>query len=131
LEVIITSSFSDTYGGLWLFVEILLSGVVGAVIISNFKYSLMESLSNVYKGQMSQQELISSSILSLVGAVLIIVPGVFTDIIGLLMQFEVLALMISRPFIKHRDFNSTNFRQTSTHQSKKDDDIIDVEVISK
>jgi len=122
VEVYITSLFSDAFGGVILFIEILSSGIIGGFIIINFKYSLMESLRDLYNGKITQQELISSSIFSIVGASFMIIPGIFTDIIGILMQFEFLALMILRPFIKHK---------TTTTYSNKHDDVIDVEVIEK
>ena len=126
LEVITTSAFSDHFGGLWLFIEILLSGVAGIVILKNFQYSLMDSLSRVYRGEMTQQELVSSSIFSVLGAILIIVPGIFSDSLGIVMQFEFFALLLTRPFIKTKTFHS----HTSSYE-KPQDEIIDVEVIEK
>jgi len=50
-----------------------------------------------------------------VGAILLIIPGVFTDIIGLLMQFDTFGSMVAKKTMPKKDI--------------VDDDIIDVEII--
>jgi UPF0716 family protein affecting phage T7 exclusion len=131
LEVYTTTLFSSEFGGVWLFVEIVGSAVVGVFIIANFKYSMMDSLYSLYRQEITQQEFVSSSIFSLVGAVMLIIPGVLTDILGILMQFESLAIIMARPFIKRANIHTNARTDFQSNTPKKDDDIIDVEVIEK
>lgn len=141
LEVMISSSISSAIGGLNTFIEILISALVGIFILKNFKLSLMESISKARTGQITQEEFIKTNVGRAMGAVLLIVPGFFTDILGILMQFSFLVVFFSKLFKfkqpTHKTTFSTNFeydpnsfsRTNNTTYKGKKDEIIDVEVI--
>ena len=59
---------------------------------------------------------------SAIGALMLIIPGFMTDIIGVLMQFNYMGTKIYHKFIKK------NTRAQSTH-TQGEEDVIDVEVI--
>ena len=143
LEVMISSSIAGAVGGLNVFFEILFSAIVGITILKNFKFALMENIQKARTGQMTQDEFIKTNVSRAVGAVLLIVPGFFTDIMGIFMLLGILPFFISKLF-KFKPINQTyyqtngyqssfdnikdNFNNT-TYKGVIDDEIIDVEII--
>jgi 2-isopropylmalate synthase/UPF0716 protein FxsA len=122
LELIVTISLAGKIGGFNTFVAIILTGVVGVVIMMNFKKVFMNSLVAVMSRQLSAQDVLTGNFLSLIGAVLLVIPGFLTDFIGLLLQLgfikNVLTARVKKPQQQEKNY---------TH--KGDDDVIDVEII--
>jgi UPF0716 family protein affecting phage T7 exclusion len=96
-------------------------------VLSNFKYSLFEYAIQLAKGEISQEEFMAKNITTALGAVLLIIPGYFSDILGILFQFSAFTSMaVNRYNVKSGKCN-TDFKQNNI---KKDSDVIDVEIIS-
>lgn len=140
LEVMISSSISGEIGGLFTFIEIIATVFLGMTILRTFQFSLMEKIAEVKNGSITQDEFIKSSIGKAIGAVLLIVPGFFTDILGLLLQFGLFTLVFSKIFTfksmgsNNANYSNTNYSYTQFNNieqttQKGDDDVIDVEVI--
>ncbi|MGM0533105.1 MAG: FxsA family protein [Campylobacterota bacterium] len=133
IETLVSVAIASSIGGLLTFVEIIFSAVVGIFIISSFQYSLRENLQAVSAAQMSMQEFQRMNFASIVGAILLIVPGFFTDIVGLLLQFEKFANFFARKILHLKTKNSPDTTQEFDPFTKKgeDDEIIDVEVLDR
>jgi len=147
LEVMITTSISSSIGGLMTFAEIILSAVFGIFLLKNFKHSLSTNIQELTQGQLSQGDFIKNNMAKALGAILLVVPGFFTDILGLLLQFGILTFMLTKLFsfkppMQTNGFkvdpninttNNTFYTQSQfTHNIKGDkyeENIIDVEVI--
>lgn len=151
LEVMISSIIASEIGGFNTFLEVLLTAIIGIFILKNFKVSLMESITKARAGHITQEEFIKTNVGKALGAILIIVPGFFTDIVGLLMQFSFLVVILSKVFkfktptnrttystnFSSSDFGydasrftNTNTKNTNNSNYKRNtDEIIDVEVI--
>ncbi|MGB3751405.1 MAG: FxsA family protein [Arcobacteraceae bacterium] len=146
LEVMISSTITSTIGGLNTFFEILLTAIIGMIILKNFKLSLVENIAKARTGQITQEEFIKANAGKAIGAILLIVPGFFTDILGVLLQFSFLVGMLGKVFSfknpNHRTTYSTNFGSTAfkydektykntnnSHYKRNTDEIIDVEII--
>ena len=151
LEVMISSSLAGQVGGLSIFLEILLTASIGIFILKNFKLSLMDSISKARTGQITQEEFMKANVGKALGAILLIVPGIFTDIMGLLLQVPFFVTMIGSVFkfktptnrttystnFSSSDFGydtsrftNTNTQNTNNSNYKRNtDEIIDVEVI--
>lgn len=132
LEIMVSSTISSALGGLLTFVEVIVSALIGIFLLQNFKYALMENMMDLARGNINQQDFMRLNIFMALGAVLLIIPGFLTDIIGILLQFEFFGLLMAKKFIKRGSskknddpFQNTDFR----NQNKKDDDVIDVEII--
>ncbi len=135
----VSSSISGSIGGLNTFLEIIISAVVGIVILQNFKYSLMDSIMEARSGQITQDEFIKTNVAKAIGAALLIVPGFFTDILGVLLQFGMLSILFSRIFKfkkingsinKEDSYTTFEYPQNNRSYSKEqNDEIIDVEII--
>jgi 2-isopropylmalate synthase/UPF0716 protein FxsA len=124
-EVLVSVAISSAIGGLATFFEILLSAFVGISILVNFRKTLKENLDAVSYNCIDIQQFHSLNLFTLLGAVLLIIPGFLTDIVGILMQFSVVTTMIVNRYSVKSKNSKTKFYQT-----QKDSDVIDVEIIS-
>jgi 2-isopropylmalate synthase/UPF0716 protein FxsA len=151
IEVMISSTIAGEIGGLNVFIEILATAILGIFILRNFKLTLVDSIAKARSGHITQEEFMKANVGKAFGAILLVVPGVFTDIIGLLLQVPFFITIISTVFKfktpKNRASYSTNFsssdfgydtnRFTNTNTKntnnsnykRNKDEIIDVEVI--
>ena len=122
IEVLLSVQVADTLGGLGVFAEIMLSGFIGIMLLLNVKTTMMESLKAMSNNCITMKEFQELNIFALVGAILLILPGILSDAIGVLMQFSVFtALIVSR----------VNKRSGDCHvQPQGEDNVIDVEIVS-
>ncbi len=131
LEVLVSVNISSAIGGLATFFEIILTAFIGISILVNFRKTLVENFTAVSYNCIDLEQFQKLNLFTLIGAILLIVPGFMTDILGTLMQFSVITSM----FVNRYNVNSgkckpkmqENFRQNNI---KKDSDVIDVEIIS-
>ena len=127
LEVIVSVNIASSLGGLLTFVEIVLSAFIGVSILVNFRSTLAENLSAVSYNQIDLVQFQKLNLFTLIGAVLLLVPGFLTDIIGVIMQFSVFtSMLVNRYGVKSNE----NKMYEENHHIKKDSDVIDVEIIS-
>jgi 2-isopropylmalate synthase/UPF0716 protein FxsA len=148
LEVIITISIASEIGGILTFVEILASAFIGLVLLKTFKNTLALNIKDLTNGTISQGDFIKHNMGKVVGAILLIVPGFLTDMFGVLLQFGLLTMMLTKIFsIKpnlNKDANTdpssnnqfyyqSQFTNSNTNFTNKgnsnEEDIIDVEII--
>ena len=127
LEVIISVNIASYLGGLLTFVEIVLSALIGVSILVNFRSTLAENLSAVSYNQIDLVQFQKLNLFTLIGAILLLVPGFLTDIIGIIMQFSVFtSMLVNRYGVKS---NQDKMYEENNH-IKKDSDVIDVEIIN-
>jgi len=147
IEVMLSSYIANSIGGLYTFIAVIISALIGIGILKNFKFSLSENIAKARTGQMTQEDFIKTNAGKALGAVFLILPGFFTDTLGLMMQFPFLVIMLSKVFkfqtpsnkniySNFNTVNSVNFEyeikdsnNMNNKNYKKSDDIIDVEII--
>ncbi len=136
LEVLLSTQISASIGGLNTFFEILASAFFGMVILANFKSTLVENLQSAASGKIDIGQFQKLNIFTLLGAILLIVPGFLTDILGIIMQFSVFTSMFVNRFSAQSHNQSTynssniNFEKPNNQKTKEDEDVIDVEIIT-
>jgi UPF0716 protein FxsA len=128
LETIITIEAGSILGGGFTFLEIIITFLLGIFLIQNFKYSFVETLMSLAKQEINPKEMMSINILSFIGAVFLIIPGIFSDILGLLLQIDFFAIFIAEKFIATKIKTKTNFNYTNSN-FKNNNDIIEGEII--
>jgi len=129
LEVLVSVNISSSIGGLATFFEIVASAFFGAAILVNFRKTLFENMSAVSYNCIDLQQFQKLNLFTLFGAILLIIPGFLTDIMGVLLQFSVFTSMIvNRYNVKSRKCN-TNYT-SEQNNIQKDSDVIDVEIIN-
>lgn len=123
LEVILTIEIASRIGGLATFLEIVASAMIGIFILMNFRHTLSENLSALQMRQIDMQGFSNRNLMGLLGAILLILPGFLSDIIGILMQFSLFGSFIINRFT--RKYSPGNH----TYTTQKDDHVIDAEII--
>jgi UPF0716 family protein affecting phage T7 exclusion len=128
IEVMASSEFIGAFGGLNFFFEIVLSAILGVFMLSNFKYKIAEHLESMVKREIDYGQFISMGLFTLLGSILLIIPGIFTDVIGILLQIEIVGSTITKQYEKKHGpiKGQTNYQTKSEGNSNE---IIDVEVI--
>jgi UPF0716 family protein affecting phage T7 exclusion len=122
LEILFSYEFARIFTPVGLFLEVLITAVAGVYIIQNLHLSLFENMQKVMRREITQEEFVSIGIFKLIGAFLLIIPGVFSDIVGLLFLFEPFARWIAKKFLPSSQMHYH-------HTSSDDEDIIDVEIV--
>lgn len=126
LEVVVFVNISSAIGALATFIEIVLSALLGLVILVNFKSTLRENLSSLSQNYMDMREFNSLNLFTIIGAILLIIPGFLTDIVGILLQFSVFTTMLTNRY----SMRSSGHKKYTKNNIQKDIDVIDVEIIS-
>ncbi|MDO9206983.1 MAG: FxsA family protein [Sulfuricurvum sp.] len=126
LEVLLTVEVASQIGGLMMFSEIVLSAFIGIVILFNFRATLLSNIMELRERRVDANGFYKRNLLSLLGAILLILPGILTDVIAVLIHFFLLGQLIVNRFTpKYPQQNPPN-----TSNYSKDDNVIDAEIIS-
>ena len=128
LEVLITYEMIDFLGVFGFVLEIVLSAILGFFILMNYRFFLGDALVRLRERAISYEAFVGSNVFRILGAILLILPGGLTDILGILMQFSALGFLAVKPFMKKPTSDSAFF---DTNNKSQKSEIIDVEVIEK
>ena len=128
LEEMISGSVFGRLGYMGTLLEIISNALVGFIILTNIRITLGESFVALQRGSISSEEFQRLNIFTIIGAVLLIIPGAFSDIIGVGLQFGFITTLLANRMGGGRDVYK---HHQKFHDSKRreDDEIIDVEVI--
>lgn len=124
LEVIVSVKISSEIGALMTFLEIMLTAVIGISILANFRSTFMKNLTAVSYSCINLEEFQRLNLFTVIGAILLILPGFLSDIIGILLQFSVFTTMLV-------NYYNVKSGKCKTNIKEKEDDVIDVEIISE
>ena len=122
----ISTNISSAIGGFATFAEIILSAVLGFVLIANFRVTFVQSLQALSNRTINMEEFQKLNAWTILGAILLILPGFLTDIIGILLQFSLFSSLFAAKVLHVKHFSptpETNFKKG------REDEIIDVEII--
>jgi len=134
LEVLVSVNISSSIGGLATFFEIVLTAFIGISILVNFRTTLLHNITAVSYHAIDLKEFQKLNLFTIIGAILLIIPGFLTDIIGSIMQFSVFTSMIvNRYNVKSGNYKPSHNQENINNIDKniqKDSNVIDVEIIS-
>ena len=126
LEVMVSVNAASAIGAVATFGELVLSALIGFILLANMRVTLMQNLSALMQGEISLQSFQRLNLWTIVGAILLILPGFLGDIVGLLLQFISIVTLLVAKFLHVKEDNQyppRHFKQGN------EDEIIDVEVI--
>jgi len=124
LEVMVSVNLASVIGAVSTFVELVLSAFIGLILLANMRITLMQNLNALMQGEISIESFQRLNLWTIVGAILLILPGFLGDMVGLLLQFSSIVTLFVSKFLHDKEDNPPHhFRQG------KEDEIIDVEVI--
>ena len=121
LEIFIMLKVGDKFGALNTVVLIFLTAVIG-IYFAKLQgiQTLRSGMINVYKKKLPIYEILSGASIA-IAALLLIIPGFFTDLIGFLLLI---------PFTRKIIFSIAFKNRHKTNVNNKED-IIDVEIVDK
>lgn len=128
VEIYFIVLFADEFGILSVFLEILISAFVGLGILATQYRVMLESYNSIFKSQNGIGNFIGKSFFRLIGGILLIAPGILSDIIGL--TFFIISLFFPT---KLKSDNDDFLGEFGDFQNRKDSadssEVIDVEII--
>lgn len=118
LDFYLTSKVISQIGFTWIMLWFFVSFIVGMLALKNTPMILASNLSALFSNQNGIKNIYSGSIFFIAGAILLIIPGVLNDLVGV--------LMISYSLYLQKFGTITNIKT----KQEKDSDVIDAEIIS-
>ncbi len=119
-EVVITIEIASVIGGLATFAEIVASAMLGVFVLMNFRHALSANLHALQNRRIDVAGFSNRNLRGLMGAFLLIIPGFLSDLAGLLMILGLIGSLL---------VNRSGRKYTTPNQPKKDDYVIDAEII--
>lgn len=111
--------FAQTFGFFSLVIEIFVSALLGVILLRSALSG--EALLEVLREMKNPRDAIIANFSRIIGSVLLIIPGIVGDVVGLLMQFGVLDFVWERLLTKFRSYQPQNREERG--------EIIDAEII--
>jgi len=138
IEIMVSTQFASSLGGLMTFVEVVISAMLGAALIRRTPMRMMEAMQSIKDNGLANDHLRLLPIMSVAGGLLLIIPGFFSDILGLLLQFSFSASLLlkitkNKQHTRYNNHYETKFEIKTKPKgtNKGDDDVIDVEIIER
>ncbi len=123
LELFISMKVGDMIGFIPSVLWILLTMIAGSTLLRLSPYTFMGNMMSMQMGKLDLRSANNASMSYLMGSIMLIIPGVITDVVGVLMLLYTLYLQL---LAKMRPEQPRNDIQT-----KGDSDVIDVEIIDE
>jgi len=120
IEILVSIKFGIAVGFGWSVVWVLLTSLVGIALLRLSPYAIADSFQKIGFEKFNIISAQNAAISYVLGAILLIIPGIFSDFLGiLLLGYTIyLRLFAKMPNVEQK-FN----------KNKGDDDVIDVEII--
>ena len=122
LELYLSLKTGETIGFFWSVIWIISSAVIGMILLQNSPHAIMGQMQSVQRGKLNLKKFQDASMSYFIGSILLIIPGVFSDFLGVVALTYTLYLH----FVAKITPEQTNFK---TNQG--DDNVIDVEIIDE
>jgi len=122
LELYLSLQTGEDIGFLWSVIWIISSAVAGIILLQNSSHAIMGQMKSVQQGKLDLKKFQDASMSYFIGSILLIIPGVLSDFVGIFALCYTLYLQ----FIAKITPEQKNFK---TNYKKGDDDVIDVEII--
>ncbi|WP_201353017.1 FxsA family protein [Hydrogenimonas urashimensis] len=126
LEILVSVEISSAIGPFWTFVEVIVSAIAGLLLLTNFRYTFFEILRAMTEGDITPETFQNQNMAALIGALLLIVPGFLTDIVGVLLQFGVFTNLLASKLARKK---RTKSHIDTNPLDEGETDVIDVEII--
>ena len=118
IELLASIKLGITIGFGWSVVWVLVTSFVGALLLRLSPYAIMDSFQTLGMKRFNVLNAQNAAISYVLGAILLIIPGVFSDILGIILLGYTIYLRIF-----------TKIPQVKKFKEEGDDDVIDVEII--
>jgi UPF0716 family protein affecting phage T7 exclusion len=127
LELFLSLKVGENIGFGWSVIWILSSFLIGMGLIQNGATTMKKSMEGLSSGKLDMKGFHDSATSYFLGAILLIIPGVFTDILGVIALLYTFYLQLGGTIPNSK--NKTNINNKYNTNKKGDEDVIDVEII--
>ena len=124
LELFLSLKVGENIGFGWSVIWIVSTFLLGMGLIQNGAITMKKSMEGLSSGKLNMKSFHDSATSYFLGAILLIIPGVFTDILGAIALLYTFYLQLGGTISNSK--NRTNINNT---HKKGDEDVIDVEII--
>ena len=122
IELYLSLKTGETIGFFWSVLWIILSFALGMMLLRNSSQTMMGNMQSMKQGKLDLRRFQNASMSYFVAAILLIIPGVFSDFLGIIALFYTVYLQFIAKITPER----------TTHFTKQgDDNVIDVEIIDE
>lgn len=122
IELYLSLKTGETIGFFWSVVWIVLSFALGMMLLQKSSQTMMGNMQSMRQGKLDVRRFQNASMSYFVGAILLIIPGVFSDFLGVVALFYTLYLQFIAKITPER---------TTDFTKQGDDNVIDVEIIDE
>jgi UPF0716 family protein affecting phage T7 exclusion len=122
IELYLSLKTGESIGFLWSVVWIVLSFALGMMLLQRSSQTMMGNMQSMRAGKLDLRRFQNVSMAYFIGAILLIIPGVFSDFLGVIAFFYSLYLQF---VVKITPEGTTHFTKQG------DDNVIDVEIIDE
>jgi len=123
IELYLSLKVGESIGFFWSVVWIMLSFMLGMTMLQKSQKTMLGNMAAMQMGKLDMKKFQNASMSYFVGAILLIIPGVFSDFLGIAALFYTLYLQFVAKITPEQTNN--NFKPQG------DDDVIDVEIIDE
>ena len=122
LELYLSLKMGETIGFMWSVIWIVSTIFIGMILLQNSPHAIMNQMQSVQKGKLNLKKFQDASMSYFIGAILLIIPGVFSDFMGIVaLSYTVYLHFIAK----------ITPEQTNIYTKKGDNDVIDVQIIDE
>jgi len=123
IELYLSLKTGEEIGFLWSVIWIMGSFMLGIALFQKSQHTVLGNMQSMKMGKLDMKGFQNASMAYFVGAILLMIPGVFSDLLGLLALVYTMYLQFVAKITPEHTKN--NFKKQG------DDNVIDVEIIDE
>jgi UPF0716 family protein affecting phage T7 exclusion len=125
MELFLSLQTGETIGFFWSVVWIMSSGIIGVILLQNSPHAIVGNMKAMQQGKIDIKKFQDASMSYFVGAILLVIPGVLSDFVGVLaLCYTAYLHLVAKITPEQTNFQTNNYK-------KGDDNVIDVEIIDE
>ena len=122
IELYLSLKTGESIGFLWSVIWIILSFMLGMMLFQKSSQTMLGNMQSMRQGKLDMRRFQNVSMAYFIAAILLMIPGVFSDFLGLMALIYTLYLQF---IVKITPEQTTHFKKQG------DDNVIDVEIIDE
>ncbi len=123
LEIYFSLKMLEIIGAFWATVWTIATIVIGSLLLKNSPYAVLGNMYSLHRGKLDVRKFQDATTSYLVGALLLIFPGVLSDFLGVIALLYTVYLQLIATITPEQEHPNDFY----TH--KGEDDVIDVEIV--
>jgi len=124
MEIYISLDMLEKIGAFWATIWTIGTMLLGSMLLRNSPYTILGNMQAMHMGKLDMKKFQDATTFYFLGSLLLIVPGVLSDILGVMALLYTVYLQ----FVAKITPEQTNTYYTNT---KGDDHVIDVEIVDE